>query len=166
MGYSSSGSSDGLSETMQNHADTVYRICRLHLHELADVEDAFQEVFIKLFRAEMRFESEEHRKAWLCRTAINQCRDALRNFWRRRVGSIEGMDIPCEDEQESEVMEAVLSLPSKLRVVIHLHYYEGYSVPEIGRMLGKKENTLYSDLHRARKILKLKLGGGMDEEGI
>lgn len=61
-------------------------------------------------------------------------------------------------------MEAVLSLPVKYKDVIYLHYYEGYSAVEIGKIIGKKENTVYSLLSRGREMLKGKLGGeGFDE---
>lgn len=166
MDNGTSGVCGGVTEAMRLHADAVYRVLRIHLRERADVEDAFQDVFIRLMETQTVFESEEHRKAWLLRTAINRSRDFYRSFWRRRVGSIEEMEIPWEDEREIGVMDAVLSLPPKWRDLIHLYYYEGYRVPELARMLGKKENTLHSDLHRARKALKRKLGGDWDEEGI
>jgi len=53
----------------------------------------------------------------------------------------------------------VLSLPKKYKDVIYLHYYEGYTVPEMAKLLNKKENTIYSHLHRARALIKKKLGG-------
>ncbi len=62
-------------------------------------------------------------------------------------------------EDHREVLEAVLALPDKYKDVSYLHYYEGYSAAEIGRILGKKENTVYSLLSRGRGILKERLGG-------
>lgn len=69
-------------------------------------------------------------------------------------------DIPAEHR---EVLEAVLSLPSKYREVIYLHYYENYTAPEISQLLGKKVNTVYTLLTRARQLLKETLGGDDDE---
>ena len=67
-------------------------------------------------------------------------------------------------ENHAEVLEAVLSLSDKYKDVIYLHYYEGFSAAEIGKILGKKENTIYSLLSRGRRILREKLGGdGVDE---
>ena len=63
------------------------------------------------------------------------------------------------DDMSSEVLEAVLSLPEKYRNVIYLHYYEDYPAVEIARILGKKENTVYSWLSRARELLRERLGG-------
>lgn len=56
-------------------------------------------------------------------------------------------------------MEAVLSLPEKYREVVYLHYYEGYTAPEIGRILEKKVNTIYTLLTRSKQMLREKLGG-------
>lgn len=62
-------------------------------------------------------------------------------------------------EQDREVLEAVLALPSKYKDVVYLHYYEGYSAAEIGRILNKNVNTVYTLLSRAREQLKQTLGG-------
>ena len=83
----------------------------MYLRNYADVEDVFQEVFLKYFRSRPAFESEEHEKAWLCRVTINKCKDACKNFFRKNVSSIEEMELPFEDPKESEVMAAVLALP-------------------------------------------------------
>ena len=58
-----------------------------------------------------------------------------------------------------EVLEAVLSLPQKYRDVVYLHYYEEYTAPQIGRILGKNVNTVYTLLTRSKKMLREKLGG-------
>lgn len=137
----------------------VRRICFMYLHNRQDVEDVFQEVFLKLLQTDMNFENEEHEKAWLCRVTINKCKDLCKAFWRKNVDSIEDMEIPFEENKEREVLFAVLSLPKKYKDVIYLFYYEGYTAKEIARLLNQNENTVYSNLHRARKILKSKLGG-------
>ncbi len=63
------------------------------------------------------------------------------------------------DDSSAEVMEVVLRLPEKYRNVIYLFYYEGYSAVEIAGILGRKENTVYTWLSRAKEILREKLGG-------
>ena len=151
--------------TIHTYADMVQRICLCHVKNYADTEDLFQTVFLKYMLYEGAFESEEHKKAWLIRVTGNACKDYLRtNFWKRNQ-TIE--TIACfaasADESHQEVLEAVLNLPEKYKDVIYLHYYEGYSAVEIAKILDKKENTIYSLLNRGRKILKEKLGGGIDE---
>lgn len=62
-----------------------------------------------------------------------------------------------------EVLEAVLSLPVKYKDAVYLHYYEGYTAPEISRILGKNVNTVYTILNRSKQLLREKLGGEEDE---
>ena len=57
------------------------------------------------------------------------------------------------------MLEAVLSLPVKYRDVVYLHYYEGYTAKEIGEILHKNTNTVYTLLTRAREQLRTALGG-------
>ena len=153
------GTNDIVTETLQKYSNMVRRICFMYLHNREDVEDVFQEVFLKLLQTNKAFENEEHRKAWLCRITINKCKDLCKTFWRKNVYTIEDLEIPFEDGAESEVMHAVLSLPQKFKDVIYLFYYEDYTAKEIAALLNQKENTIYSNLHRARQLLKRKLGG-------
>jgi RNA polymerase sigma-70 factor (ECF subfamily) len=153
------GTNDFIADILQKHSDMVRRICFMYLRNQSDVEDAFQDVFLKLLQNKIIFENEEHEKAWLCRVTINKCKDMCKSFWRNKVCSIEDMELPFEDKVESEVMRSVLSLPPKYKDVIYLFYYEEYTVPEIAELLDQKDNTVYSNLHRARKLLKKKLGG-------
>lgn len=66
------------------------------------------------------------------------------------------------EDQRSEVLQAVLKLPEKYRRVVYLHYYEGYTAPQIGKLLNKNVNTIYTLLTRARQLLKNDLGGEYD----
>lgn len=153
------GTNDDIEEALEKYSDMVRRICFIYLRSQSDVEDVFQEVFLKLLQNKANFENKEHEKAWLCRVTINKCKDMLKSFWRRNVGSIEGMELPFEVKEENDIMREVLLLPQKYKDVIYLFYYEGYSVPEISKLLDQKMNTIYSNLHRARELLKTKLGG-------
>lgn len=66
-------------------------------------------------------------------------------------------------QDHREVLEAVLSLPVKYKDAVYLHYYEGYTAPEISRILGKNVNTVYMILNRSKQLLREKLGGEEDE---
>ena len=146
---------------IEKYADTVRKICLIHLKNHADVDDVFQEVFLKYVLNVKPFESEAHEKAWFIRVAINACKDVLKSFFRKNVTSFD--DLINEpfylQEQESEVLGAVMQLPEKYRSVIYLHYYEGYSAVEIAKILEKNVNTIYTWLDRARKKLRESLGG-------
>ena len=150
---------------MERYADTVKRLCMVHLKNAADTEDIFQTVFLKYALSSAEFESREHEKAWFIRVTINACKDLLKSFFRSRTVPLEKLaELPADmSEDKREVLEAVLSLPDKYKEAVYLHYYEDYTAPEIGRILGKNVNTVYTLLNRARQMLREKLGGEGDE---
>lgn len=139
---------------VERWGDLVWRLALARMASVADAEDVFQEVFLRYFRHEDKFESDEHRRAWLIRCTINRARSALASPWRRRVLPMEtAEEIGVRDENRA-VYAAVLALPPKYRTVVHLHYFEGLSVAEIAADLGCAEGTVKSQLHRARALLK------------
>jgi len=146
---------------IDRYADLVRRVCMIHLKNHADTEDIFQTVFLKYVTGTTEFESEEHEKAWFIRVTINACKDLLRSFFRSRTVSLDDLlEQPDQvPEDHREVLEAVLALPDKYRDVVYLHYYEGYTAPEIGTILHKNPNTVYTLLTRARDELRKMLGG-------
>ena len=146
---------------LERYANTIRRICFIHLKNHADVEDVFQEVFLKYILYNRPFESDDHEKAWLIRVAINACKDLLKSFFRKKVCSIDDVNLehfPVQ-ENDKELLDSVLRLPPKYKNVIYLFYYEGYTAVEIARIIGKPENTIYTWLNRARRELKQELGG-------
>ena len=154
-----------VNRAIERYADTVRRLCVVHLKNEADAEDIFQNVFLKYALSTGDFESEEHERAWMIRVTINACKDLLKNFFRSRTVSIDEVVEQAADlhQEHREVLEAVLSLPEKYRDVVYLHYYEGYTAPEIGNILQKKPNTIYTLLTRSKDLLRKKLGGEEDE---
>ena len=150
---------------IQRYADTVRRICMVHLKNEADTEDIFQTVFLKYVLSSVSFESDGHEKAWLIRVTINACKDLLKSFFRSRTVPLdELLEQPAAIPPDNrEVLEAVLSLPQRYRDVVYLHYFEDYTAPEISRILGKNVNTIYTLLTRSKRLLREKLGEDGDE---
>lgn len=152
-----------IAELYSRHVGTVYGVCFSMLGSKADAEDATQGVFLKLLKDGTCFSSEEHERAWLITTARNQCRDMLRQWWRKRVAGLENAERACEAfDAGSPVLEAVMRLPPKLRVLVYLHYYEGYKLTEIADMLRLNLNTVKTRMKAARKRLKIELGDDFD----
>lgn len=154
-------SAEELNRVMETYADMVRRICFVHLKNRHDTEDVFQNVYMKYMLYEKEFSDSEHEKAWFVRVTINACTDWLRYLSHRKWVSLEAIteERAVLDDSSAEVMEIVLRLPEKYRNVIYLFYYEGYSAVEIAGILGRKENTVYTWLSRAKEILREKLGG-------
>ena len=145
-----------LTAAVNKYGDLVLRLCLIHLKNKADSDDIFQEVFLRYYRHNGSFESDEHEKAWIIRVTNNACKDLLRNFFHSRTVSIDEIgELQGRDETEyREVFEAVLSLPEKNREVVYLHYYEGYKAKEIASILKMNVNTIYTLLTRSKEMLK------------
>ncbi len=159
--------SESFEEVMRFYMPMVYRIAFSRLGSSHEAEDITQEVFMKYFRADISYNDEEHRKAWLIRCAINCTKTLVTSAWYRHRASDEVLDnmeeqgdIPGSDgdidkiEQKNAVMSAVMSLPEKYRTVIHLFYFEDMSVAQISKATGIREATVKSQLSRARDMLK------------
>ena len=153
-----------VNNAMEQYADLVLRLCMVHLKNGADAEDIFQTVFLKYTLYPKPFESPEHEKAWLIRVTVNACKDLLKSFFHSRTVTIDDVAVyvPDVSQEQYAVMEAVWSLPKQYRDVIYLHYYEGYSAPEIAGILKRNPNTVYTHLHKGKELLREILGGVMD----
>lgn len=146
----------------------VYRISFHYFGNREDAEDVSQDVFLKLYSHNTKFESEEELKAWLIRVTTNTCHSYFRNPFRKRKTEIDEKEIEnivgsSSSEQEiinrKVVMDAVMSLPERYRIVVYLYYYEEYSICQISNTLNIKETTIQTRLSRAREKLKSVLKG-------
>ena len=154
-----------IAEIYARQGKTVYRVCFAYLKNPADTEDAVQDTFFRLIKSAPAFESEEHEKAWLIRTATNICKNSLRHWWRRRENIEDFHDLTDSEAAETDdVFQAVMELPEKYKSVVYLYYYEGYSSVEISYILKKPQSTVRNYLHEARAILRERLGDDFDEE--
>ena len=144
---------------VEKYADTVTRICFVNLENCADAEDAWQNVFLKLFKAKHLWNKpyEELRK-WLVTVTLNECRDIKRKLFRRNHYDIDELEVSYTEDFNKDLVHETRRLPTKYREVIELFYFEGYSIGEISDILSEKENTVKSRLKRGRELLKGGLG--------
>ena len=148
---------------INTYSDMVKRICFIHLKQDADVEDIFQDVFLKYANGP-HFESDEHEKAWLIRVSINACKDSLTSWFHKKVILHDNLEIYenipfLTKSHDDQILSNVLKLKENYRNVIYLYYYEGYKIKEIAQILHKKENTIHTWMKRAKEELRYMLGG-------
>lgn len=157
------GTDEYIQHVLDKYSVMLIKLAFTYVKNTADAEDITQDVFVNLMKRKEGFESEEHEKAWLLRVTINHCKNHLKSPWNKR-------NVPLDEEisympkEDSDVLSLVLNLPSKYRTVIHLHYYENYSINEIADLLRKKPATVGTWLARGRNLLKAKLIGGFGYE--
>ena len=147
------GNAELFHQVYAQYGPALYRFCLLQLKNAADAEDALQEVFLKRLYRAPAFDSPEHEKRWLYRVALNQCRDELRRKRRTEV-PLEEAALLAMLEVDRELVAQVAALPEKLRTVIHLHYYEGYTVEELAALLGVSVGAVKMRLLRGREALR------------
>ena len=149
---------DEFTRLTEANSDMIYRIALSYLRSPHDAEDAAQEVLLGLYLAKKDFESDDHVRFWLVRVTANECKKRLRS--RRESASLdECVELIAPDDAESrEVLRAVLSLNDKLREVTVLHFYQGYKIAEIARILKIPQGTVGTRIKRAKEKLKELLG--------
>ena len=150
-----------MDDIIKRNENSLYRAAVAIMANVACAEDVVQDVFLKLLEKKPKFENEQHEAAWLMRVTVNLCKTRLRAHWRKT--SVPLLDVyPAVDDCQRNLIETVLALPAKYRIVIHLHYYEGYNTREIAQITGRKESTVRQHLTRARRMLK----EFIEEEGL
>ena len=151
-------------EMVKAYSDMIYGMAMRYVRNRTDAEDVYSDVFYRYFRRERKFDSEEHRKAWLLRVTVNASKEFLMN----RGYSEELSDDMFGDEPISAswdtsmedviaVREALRQLDGDYREIIELYYFNGLSTSEISAMLQKPVNTVKSQMLRGREKLKVLL---------
>ena len=133
----------------------AFNICKNQM----DAEDVVQETFVQYYTTKKEFESEQHIRAWLLRVAINKAKNLTVTFWKKHKCSLEDYreTLTFPDPQSRDLFEEVMKLSEKYRIVIHLFYYEDYSVREIADILKLSESNVKVRLSRGRAMLKSSL---------
>ena len=152
---------------VDRYKDQVLRMCFLCLRDRTLAEDAVQETFIKVYRKMESFRGESSEKTWIMKIAMHTCYDINHSGWFRFMNRRVTPDMlpePAETpapqrESDSELADAVTSLPRRLREAILLYYYQGLNVNEIAEALGISQSSVSCRLKRGREKLKQLLEG-------
>lgn len=153
-------------ELFEKYQDNLYIIAFNVCKNAEDAKDVVQDTFIQYYSAKKEFDNEQHIRAWLIRVAINMAKNVNSTFWRKNKMSLEDYmeTLVFDTPQSEELFETVMHLPEKYRIVIHLFYYEDYSVHEIASILKLSESNVKVRLSRARTLLKEKLQEEWDND--
>lgn len=139
---------------VEAYSPMLLRLACTRLDSTADAEDVVQEVFLRLLTTHPRLRDAGHEKAWLIRTTLHRTADFRRSAARRNVPLEAAAEQTAGETEDSEVLTAVRGLPEKYSAVLHLHYYEGYSIKEIATLLGLPASTVGTRLARGRERLR------------
>ena len=149
------GTDESVRRAVTAYSRMLLRLAMTRLPSSADAEDVVQEVFLKLLTARPQFRDAEHEKAWLIRATLHRACDMARSAERRNLPLEAAEAVPGGEAPEpSPVLSAVRALPAKYSAVIHLYYYEGYSIKEISQLLRLPVPTVGTRLSRGRERLR------------
>jgi RNA polymerase sigma-70 factor (ECF subfamily) len=135
--------------------DDLFRYVLTIVKNEEDTKDILQETFIKLFKSNDVFASDQHVKSWLLKVSRNASTNIFRHWYtNKRIEVTDFSSFQSDLNDDHKVLQEVFDLPLKYRQVIYLHYYEGYSIKEVSNLLNKNESTIKTQLSRARERLK------------
>lgn len=148
-----------IEETVRKYSNMLFKLCFTMLGNNADAEDALSETMIRYMTKSPEFTDDEYKKAWLLKVAGNICKDICRFRSRRNYLNIDDLRDVCasENSNDSSVLEEIMQLPYKYKLIMHLHYIEGYSTSRVAKILSVSEATARKRLQYARAILKKRL---------
>lgn len=125
---------ESVTQLIQTYSRMLLRIAFTYMKNIGDSEDIVQDVFLSFYANPQTFENAEHKKAWLIRCTINKCKNQLKSYWFKKTQPL-NENLMYLPKEESTVLLAMIRLPENYRTVLHLHYYEDYSIQEIAKLL-------------------------------
>lgn len=139
---------------VHTYGNMLFRLCLITLGSASDAEDVIQETMITYLQKKPEFKDAEHEKAWLITVASNKCKDLLRFRARHPMIDLEQIQEFAPEDSDSGILEALMTLPEKFRVVLILYYVEEYRIEEIAKVIGKTPSAVKMRLQKGRSLLE------------
>ena len=143
---------------VDEYASELFRLCLVMLKNTHDAEDAVQDTLLSYLQRAPEFASRESERSWLLTVAANRCRDSLRRAKRHPSVSMDELTELGATDEHALVLDALMALPEKFRLVLTLHYVEGYSTSEIAGMIGRTPSAVKMRLQKGRRLREDTLG--------
>lgn len=154
MHDSSSNTARQVEQMIKQYGDMLFRLCLVMLKNKSDAEDAVQETVLKYMLKAPHFENAEHEKAWLIRVAANKCLDIHRSRKRHPQTTVDELQGFVSAPESCGIIEALMTIPEKFRIVMLLYYVEEYSIKEIARMIDRSDSAVKMRLSKGRLLLE------------
>ncbi|WP_042142191.1 RNA polymerase sigma factor [Paucisalibacillus sp. EB02] len=139
---------------VDTYGNMLFRICLVILCNENDAEDVVQDTFINYLTKAPTFHDSEHEKAWLITVATNRCKNMRRfNFMRRHI-DISDLQLYSKDVESYGLLDHLMKLPNKHKIVLLLFYVEGYKVDEITTLLNITSSAVKKRLQRGRELIR------------
>ena len=157
-----------LKEIMNLYTESLIRLAYYYVKDRQAAEDIVQEVFIKLYHHQNKYEERGELKAFLYKMTANKSKDYLKSWIYRKVqlqnklstqASKADVDELVRKDEQTMIGEAILELPLKQREVLIYFYFHEMPISEVAKILSIPESTVKTRLRRGKELLKNKLKG-------
>ncbi|WOV87866.1 RNA polymerase sigma factor [Sporosarcina oncorhynchi] len=139
---------------VDTYGNMLFRICLVLLSNERDAEDVVQDSFITYLTKSPTFNDLEHEKAWLITIATNRCKNMRRYNIIRKHMDINDLQLYSKNDKNHGLLDHLMRLPTKQKIVLLLHYVEGYKVDEIAKILTITSSAVKKRLQRGRELLR------------
>lgn len=136
------------------YGSILFRLCLVMLGSESDAEDAVQDTILTYLQKAPDFADAGHEKAWLITVAANRCRDLRRRWTRHPQLPLEDLQAYGPDREDCGILEALMQVPPRFRVVLVLYYVEEYPMEEIARIIGRSVSAVKMRLQKGRRLLE------------
>lgn len=139
---------------LQTYGNSLFRLSLVMLRNESDAEDAIQDTMIRYLQKAPNFQNADHEKAWLFKVCTNICHDMLRYRKRHPQVDIDTQYHLTEKETDASLLDALMELPEKFKLVLILYYVEGYRIHEIAEIIERSPSAVKMRLQKGRKLLE------------
>ena len=139
---------------LQTYGNGLFRLSLVMLRNESDAEDAIQDTMIRYLQKAPNFQNADHEKAWLFKVCTNICHDMLRYRKRHPQVDIDTQYHLTEKETDASLLDALMELPERFKLVLILYYVEGYRIHEIAEIIERSPSAVKMRLQKGRKLLE------------
>lgn len=143
---------NNIDSIIELYGNTIFRICFLTLCNNYDAESAVQETIIKYINKMPSFSNEDDEKKWLIAAAINSCKGIRLFSFKRPQVNIKNLELYTKQQENYNILEILMKVPYKYKVVLLLYYVEGYKIYEIAKILKISDTSVRRQLQRAKEF--------------
>ena len=139
---------------LQTYGNSLFRLSLVMLRNESDAEDAIQDTMIRYLQKSPNFQDADHEKAWLFKVCTNICHDMLRYRKRHLQVDIDTQYHLTEKETDASLLDALMELPERFKLVLILYYVEGYRIHEIAEIIERSPSAVKMRLQKGRNLLE------------
>lgn len=147
-----------IEEVLNKYGDLIFRTCLILLGNTEDAQDAVQDTMIKYIRKAPKFQDENHEKAWLLKVSSNRCKDIIRYRMNHSKFDVEILEQFSDESEDTGILEALMQIPEKYRLVLTLYYVDEYKIEEIAEIINRTASAVKMRLKKGRELLRKKYG--------